>query len=136
MFADKKKAIASLSPLTLAFMGDAVFDLLVREELVSGANRPVKDLHKAASERVCASAQSDAIKKIADSLTQEEADVFRRGRNASPSGHPKNQSVGDYHYATGLECLFGWLYLKGDLQRINELYALISDETEARNKDE
>ena len=121
----------ALSPLTLAFIGDTVFDLLVREEVIIAGNRPVKELHNAASERVCAKAQAEAVKKIMPFLTDGENDVFRRGRNAGPSGHPKNQSVGDYHYATGLECLFGWLYLKGETQRIKELYALI---TEAENE--
>ena len=128
---NEKTDPGSLSPLTLAFMGDTVYDLLVRSELISKGNRPVGDLHKAASEKVCASAQASAVKSIIPHLTPEESDVFRRGRNAAPSGHPKNQSVGDYHYATGLECLFGWLYFKGNTERIKELYALI---TEAENE--
>ncbi len=106
-------------------MGDTVFDLLVRSELVCEANRPVNTLHKTASTRVCASAQANAIKLIMPMLSEDELAVFKRGRNARTGGIPKNQSSADYHYATGLECLFGWLYLKGKTERINELFAAI-----------
>ena len=122
---DKSVKTSSLSPLTLAFIGDTVFDLLVRSELVCEANRPVNALHKSASKKVCAAAQAEGIKKILPLLTEEEEAVFKRGRNAHTGGIPKNQSSADYHYATGLECLFGWLYLKGETERINELYRII-----------
>ncbi len=122
---DKNADVASLSPLNLAFVGDTVFDLLVRSELVCEANRPVNSLHKTASTRVCASAQAEAINVIMPMLSEDELAVFKRGRNAHTGGIPKNQSSADYHYATGLECLFGWLYLKGRTDRINELYAAI-----------
>lgn len=114
-----------ISPLALAFIGDTVFDLLVRSELVCEANRPVDALHKAASKRVCASAQSNAVKLIMPLLTEEEQTVFKRGRNAKTGCIAKNQTSSDYHYATGLESLFGWLYLKGETNRINELFAEI-----------
>lgn len=123
---DKKADVASLSPLNLAFIGDTVFDLLVRSELVCEANRPVNALHKLASSRVCAKAQAQAMGIIMPMLTEDELAVFKRGRNAHTGGIPKNQSSADYHYATGLECLFGWLYLKGRAERINELYSAIS----------
>lgn len=116
-----------MSPLTLAFIGDTVFDMLVRGELVCEANRPVKELHTLASKRVCASAQSESIKKILPVLTEEETEVFKRGRNAHTGGVPKNQSAADYHYATGLECLFGWLYLNGMEDRIRELFSAIKN---------
>ena len=112
----------------MAFIGDTVFDLLVREELIRDANRPVKDLHTLASKKVCAAAQAKAIKSIMQDLTPQETDIFKRGRNAHPGSTPKNQSGADYHYATGLECLFGWLYLKGEIGRINELYGEIRRE--------
>lgn len=118
---------AQYSPLTLAFMGDAVFELLVREELVVKGNRPVGDLHSMACARVCASAQAKAIKRLLPVLSEEETDVFKRGRNAHPGSVPKNQSVSDYHHATGLECLFGWLFLENRRDRITELFALISE---------
>ena len=118
---------SSYSPLALAFLGDTVFDLLVRRELLVDANRPAGDLHKLASQKVCASAQAAAIKNILPVLSAEETDVFKRGRNAHPSSTPKNQSASDYHYATGLECLFGWLYLNENKQRIIELYNLMNE---------
>ena len=127
---EKSTNVSSLSPLTLAFVGDTVFDLLVRSELVCEANRPVYALHKAASGKVCAHAQAEAIIKIMPLLTEDEEAVFKRGRNARTGGIPKNQSSADYHYATGLECLFGWLYLKGETDRIKELYNAIHNDGE------
>lgn len=127
---EKKADVSALSPLTLAFIGDTVFDLLIRSELVCEANRPVNDLHKMASKKVCAGAQAESIRKILPILTENETAVFKRGRNAHTGGIPKNASSADYHYATGLESLFGWLYLKGELQRIKELYnAMCAQET-------
>jgi ribonuclease-3 family protein len=119
---DKKADVASLSPLALAFVGDTVFDLLIRSELVCEANRPVNALHTMASKKVCAAAQADSIRKIMPMLTEDETAVFKRGRNAHTGGIPKNASSADYHYATGLESLFGWLYLKGEINRIKELF--------------
>ena len=119
----KKSAdVSAMSPLTLAFVGDTVFDLLTRTDLVCEANRPVNALHTAASKRVCAAAQAQAIRKIMPILSEDELAVFKRGRNAHTGGIPKNQSSADYHHATGLESLFGWLYLKGETERIIYLY--------------
>lgn len=123
---DKAANASAVSPLALAFIGDTVFDLLIRSELVCEANRPVNDLHKLASKRVCAAAQAEGIKKIMPLLTEDETSVFKRGRNAHTGGIPKNASSADYHYATGLESLFGWLYLKGETERIKYLYSEIS----------
>lgn len=114
-----------LSPLTLAFIGDTVFDLLVREQLINEANRPVGKLHSLASGRVCAAAQARASGYLAEALSVEERDIFRRGRNASSGHTPKNASEADYHMATALETLFGWLYLKGESARIKELFEII-----------
>lgn len=116
-----------LSPLTLAFVGDSVFDLLVREMLVVEANRPANRLHNLAVERVCAGAQADAARKLWDggSLTDEEIAVLKRGRNAHAHHLPKNASEQDYHLATGLEALFGYLYLSGSEARVRELFAHI-----------
>ena len=114
-----------LSPLTLAFIGDTVYDLLVREEIICDANRPANDLHSLAVKKVKASAQAKAITDIMPMLTERELAVFKRGRNAK-SGHiAKNASTGDYHKATGLEALFGYLYLTNQINRIIELYQLI-----------
>ena len=119
---DKTADVSSLSPLTLAFVGDTVFDLLTRTELVCEANRPVNALHTMASKKVCAAAQAESLRKILPILTEDETAVFNRGRNAHTGGIPKHASSADYHYATGLESLFGWLYLKGETERIKELY--------------
>ncbi len=115
-----------LSPLTLAFIGDTVFDLFVREKLICEANRPVNKLHQNASRLVKAAAQAQAAHKIMDFLTEKELAVFKRGRNAHTNHKAKNASEGDYHYATGLEAVFGYVYLKGDIDRLRELFALVS----------
>lgn len=116
-----------LSPLTLAFIGDTVFDLLVREELICKANRPANDLHNLAVKKVKASAQAEFIEKLIPILTENELAVYKRGRNAK-SGHlPKNASQSDYHMATGFEALIGYLYLSDRLDRIKELYRIIAD---------
>lgn len=124
-FETGKCDVSQMSPLSLAFIGDTVFDLLARGELVGGENRQIGDLHKRACTMVCAAAQAKAAEQILPLLTEEESDCFRRGRNASPSGRPKNQTSRDYHYATGLECLFGMLYITGKYERIKELYEII-----------
>lgn len=115
-----------LSPLTLAFIGDTVFDLLVREDIICEANRPANDLHNIAVTKVKASAQAGFAEKLMPVLTEKELSVFKRGRNAK-SGHlPRNASQSDYHMATGFEALFGYLYLSGQLERIKELYEIIN----------
>ena len=110
-----------LSPLTLAFVGDGVFDLFIREEIVCSANRPVKELNKLKVERVRCEAQARLYEAMEQELTEEEADIFRRGRNAHTSHTPKNATASDYHTATGLEALFGYLYLSDRADRIREL---------------
>lgn len=120
--------VKNLSPLNLAFVGDTVFDLFVRERLVCQANRPVNKLHKEATTMVKASAQAEAMQKIMPILTEEEIGVFKRGRNAHTNHKAKNASEGDYHYATGLEALFGYLYLSGNKERLTELFDIIVSE--------
>ena len=115
--AEKAVDVKTLSPLTLAFVGDGVYSLLVREWLVSKANRPVGELHAMAVKLVCAEAQAEAIHALMPLLSEEEAAVFRRGRNAHTS-----RSGNEYHHATGFEALFGYLYLSGKTERINELF--------------
>ena len=110
-----------LSPLTLAFVGDGVFDLFVREEIVCSANRPVKELNQLKVDRVRCEAQAALFAQIEPLLTEEETDIFRRGRNAHTSHTPKNASPADYHTATGLEALFGYLYLTDRFDRIRQL---------------
>ena len=111
----------TLSPLTLAFTGDAVFSLYIREMLVCEANRPVGQLHKLSVNWVKAEAQSKGMRAILPLLTEKETEVFKRGRNAHTSHTPKNQSGCDYHYATGFEALVGYLYLKDETERLNLL---------------
>ncbi len=111
----------TLSPLTLAFTGDAVFSLYIREMLVCEANRPVGQLHKLSINWVKAEAQSRGMHAIFPILTEKETEVFKRGRNAHTSHTPKNQSGCDYHYATGFEALVGYLYLKGEEERLKFL---------------
>lgn len=114
-----------LSPSVLAFVGDAVYGLLVRTEL-SAVNRPSGELHTLSVKKVNAAAQARAFKIIEPCLSEEEIAVFKRGRNFHTSSTPKNASNRDYHAATGLECLFGWLYLSGNTTRTEELYGIIS----------
>ena len=113
--------VDTLSPLTLAFTGDAVFSLYIREMLVCEANRPVGQLHKLSVNWVKAEAQSKGMHAILPLLTEKETEVFKRGRNAHTSHTPKNQSGCDYHYATGFETLVGYLYLKDETDRLNQL---------------
>lgn len=118
------------SPLTLAFLGDAVFELLVREHITAGGSMPVNKLHLKSVELVCAQAQAKAIDILKDHLTDEEADIFRRGRNATGNQIPKNSNPKEYRAATGLETLFGYIYLKGEIERINELFSIIIENIE------
>ena len=113
----------TLSPLALAFVGDGVYSLMVRERLLCEANRPVNDLHRMAVRDVRAEAQSAAMGRIMEHLTEEEEAVFKRGRNAHTA-----RSGADYHRSTGLEALFGYLYLDGQIDRVRELFALCVEE--------
>ena len=113
------------SPLTLAFLGDSVYELLVREKMLLHANMPASKLHSIKVKIVCAEFQSAAVDIISESLTEKEATVLRRGRNATGNTVPKHSSAADYRKATGLESLFGYLHLLGDTDRIKELFNLI-----------
>lgn len=128
----EKREINQYSPLTLAFLGDAVYGQLVREKLVLAANMPVRKLHPASVERVRAGYQARAAEYIAPMLTEEENAVMKRGRNAScGSGSiPKSSSAIEYHKATSLETLFGYLHLAGDEDRIRTLFEAIWDGVE------
>lgn len=116
-----------LSPLDLAFVGDGVFELLCRELLLRGGSCPVKKLHQRKTELVNSQAQARALEKLWPGLSEEERAVALRGRNAHVGHVPKNASTADYHGATALEALFGWLYLGGETQRLRELFQLIMD---------
>lgn len=120
-FAVQEPDIRSYSPLTLAYIGDAVYDLIIRTVVVGRANRAAAALHKKTSSFVKAKTQSDVIEAMMPHLTKEELDVYKRGRNAKSHTMAKNASVSDYRRATGFEALIGYLYLTGDLDRILQL---------------
>ena len=116
-----------LSALDLAFVGDGVYGLLVREMLARDGSRPVGELHRMAVAYVNATAQAAAYDRIAPLLTEQEQAVYRRGRNGG-AHPPKNANPGDYAKATGLEALFGALYLLGQRERIEALFAAVRKE--------
>ena len=120
--------IRAISTLGLAHLGDGVFELMVRSWLCLHGKATNKGLHKATVKYVAAPAQAAAAEKIIPLLTEEEGDVFRRGRNTSPHTVPKAASRADYQTATALEALFGWLYLQGRTERINQLFELMMEE--------
>lgn len=118
-----------MNVLALAHIGDAVFEVLCRGWLCSRGPETIGNLHRAAVAMVRADAQAAAMERLLPHLTEAEAAVFRRGRNANVHQIPKNATRRDYAYATGLEALFGWLYLQGRRGRINELFAVVVDES-------
>lgn len=120
-----KRTVNQYSPLSLAFLGDSVYEQLVRHHLVLHANMPAGKLHSLAVRLVCCEFQSDAVEVISPLLTEDEADIMRRGRNSSGITAPKHASVSVYRRATSLECLFGYLYLLGEEKRIRELFEKI-----------
>ena len=126
-FNDTEIQPRQLSPLNLAFIGDCIYEILVREALVCEANRPVNDLHRESVKYVSAKAQTEAYAKIKDMLTEEETAQFKRGRNAKVGHSPKSATDAEYHTATGIEALFGYLYLSGKTERIKQLFAAITD---------
>ena len=128
------KDAVQLSPLNLAFVGDAVYSLLVRTRLVANANRPAGELNKKSSARVCAVQQSKDYYRLLPYLSEAETAVMKRGRNANPHNKAKNATAGEYRNATGLECLFGYLYLKGENCRIMELFNICWDGDEDETK--
>ena len=108
--------------LELAYLGDCLYDLYVRERLIARGGR-VRAMHREGIALVCAHAQSAALARVMDALTDEERDVVRRARNAHQTP-PKNADPGEYHHATALEALVGWLYVTGRRDRMNEVLAL------------
>lgn len=114
--------VRTLSPLTLAFVGDGAYGLMVREYLICQANRPNGELHRRSVALVRAEAQSAVAEALLPLLTGEEAAAFRRGRNAHTA-----RTGGDYHRSTGLEALFGYLYLSGQIERMRLLFAAAMD---------
>ena len=125
----ERDQLLSLSSLGLAHLGDSVYEVMVRSWLCLHGKAKAKDLHRATVHYVAAPAQAERFGRIEAMLTLEEADVFRRGRNTAPHSIPKAASRGEYQAATGLEALFGWLYLQGRTERLNELFtAMMAEE--------
>ncbi len=122
---DRLRAISSIG---LAHLGDAVYELLVRAWLCAHGKATGRGLHRAAVELVRAQAQARRGERILPLLTEEELAVYRRGRNAHVNTVPHSASRSDYLKATALECLFGWLYLRGERVRINRLFAIMMEE--------
>ena len=122
------KPIEEMSAAALAYLGDSVIELCVREMLVERGVSSAKNLNSTALLFVKAEAQADAMKIILPLLSEEENGAYRRGRNIGHTNVPKSATVGQYRMATGMEALFGYLYLKGEKGRINELFALAYEE--------
>ena len=117
--------VNKISMLGLAHVGDAVYELLYRSKLCTDGHTAVAEMHRMTVAFVRAEAQAEAAAKLLPVLTTEEASVYKRGRNAKVNSVPHNADIGQYHAATGLEALFGWLYLLGRTERINELFNII-----------
>lgn len=115
------------SPLTLAFLGDSVYERMVREHIVLSANMPAAKLHEIKIKKVCAAYQSAALEKLMPLLDEKETSVVKRGRNATGNTVPKSSSTGDYRRATGFEALFGYLDLLGRQERLEQLFDVIID---------
>lgn len=113
--------LKTYSPLTLAFIGDVVFDLIIRTYIVEQGNAPVNKLHKKVSSLVKAPAQMEMFHKVEEILTEEEMAVYKRGRNAKSFTSAKNASITEYRIATGLEALIGYLYLDNQFDRVMEI---------------
>lgn len=109
------------SPLALAYIGDSIFDVMVRTIEVSKVNKQVNKYHRDVSKIVCAPAQAKMIRSILDELTEEERTVYKRGRNAKSYTKAKNASTIDYRNATGFEAMLGYLYLKEDFKRLTDV---------------
>ncbi|MCR5321995.1 MAG: ribonuclease III [Lachnospiraceae bacterium] len=127
----EEKDVNAMPALTLAYLGDCIYELVIRTMLVERGTTHVSDLNKAAVGYVKASAQKDMFHAIEDMLDEEEMSVFRRGRNVKSSSCPKNASVTDYHTATGFEALMGYLYLKGRYERLTGLIKTGIDKKES-----
>ena len=118
----------ALSMLALAHVGDAVFELLVRSFLASRGPASVQDLHRKTVSYVRAESQAEAARKILPILDEEETAVYKRGRNCRVHGIPTHANPAEYHSATGLEALLGWLYLQGRTDRIDDLFQTVMGE--------
>lgn len=122
--------INNISMLGLAHIGDGVYELLTRTMLCSDGNKKVTELHKKSVAIVNAPAQAAAMERLMPHLTADELAIYKRGRNAKVNSVPQKADIGQYHAATGLEALFGWLYLQGKTERINDLYSVCVEDSD------
>ena len=129
-FGLEEQDLRTYSPLTLAYIGDAIFELVVRTVLVERKNTQAEKLHKAATKIVKAETQALMIEAIKEELTEEELAVYKRGRNAKAVTRAKNATMSEYRRATGFEALMGYLYLKGDIEIMIELIHLAVEKAE------
>ena len=129
-FGLEEQDLRTYSPLTLAYIGDGIFELVVRTVLVERKNTQAEKLHKAATKIVKAETQALLIEAVKDDLTEEELAVYKRGRNAKAVTRAKNATMSEYRRATGFEALMGYLYLKGDIERMIELIHLAVEKAE------
>lgn len=136
IFQLEHKDANSYSPLALAYIGDSVFDVMVRTMIVSRVNKQVNKYHREASRLVCASAQAQMIKAIYDNLTLEEQEIYKRGRNANSYTKAKNATRGEYRTATGFEAVLGYLYLKEDFKRLTDVVKLALQSVEMEGEKE
>ncbi len=116
---------SSFNPLVLAYMGDAYYETLVRRYLIANGDCRISDLNQTAKKYVTAVSQSKAVDAVLPYLSENELAVFKSGRNAKSAHSSKSASIGDYRRATGLESLFGWLYISGETKRADELFSII-----------
>ncbi|URN96166.1 MAG: Mini-ribonuclease 3 [Candidatus Pristimantibacillus lignocellulolyticus] len=123
-FHNPSKSPNLVSPVVLAYMGDAVYEMMVRQYLISLPNHKSHHLHKEATQFVSAKAQRKMLEKWQSHLTEEEADIVRRGRNTKSGNPPKNADMLDYRHATALEALVGYLYFEGRIERLGQLLAI------------
>ena len=140
LFQMQEVDVKTYSPLALAYIGDCVFDLIIKSLVLNQGNKQVQKLHKETSQIVQASSQSMMMRVLQEHLTEEEHAVYKRGRNSKTVTPAKNQSVTDYRRATGFESLIGYLYLKKEWKRMLELIKiglaeLEEKEDEGQNRD-
>ena len=122
--------LRAISAIGLAHMGDAVYETLVRTWLCVHGKATGKELHRATIALVCAQKQAELAQRVLPQMTEEELAVYKRGRNANVHAMPRSATPAQYHAATGLECLMGWLYLRGDKERAEQLFHAMMEEEE------
>ena len=135
LFQMEEVDIREYSPLTLAYIGDCVYDLVIKSLVINAGNKQVNKLHQETSSLVQASTQSLMMRTMQEHLTEEEHAVYKRGRNAKSVSPAKNQSITDYRRATGFEALLGYLYLKKDYKRLLDLVKMGLDSLENNKAD-